>query len=268
MNRTRVTAVRLRELAAELPTRYVALLRHLAAARVLTGAHLDELLGEPDTSPATSRRVRRRITARLSEAGLVSMLPRRIGGVRAGSDGHVYTFTHTGRRFLALLDGESDPPRARYLAEPTFPFLAHALAVSDMYVHLVTRSRNGIFRLTRFITEPTCWWPLGNGSSLHPDAYLMLDSPTHTDCWWLEVDQSTETTPRLRTKCRAYLTHATSGGTGPDDVLPRVLFTAPTQQRTEVITAVITSLRRDTGLIVTATHQHAADFLINELHTN
>jgi hypothetical protein len=265
MSRTRVTTQALRDLAADLPARYVALLRHLAAVRVLSGAHLDTLLCEPDTAPATTRRVRRRITARLADTGLVAMLPRRVGGVRAGSVGHVYVITHIGRRFLALADGAPEPPRARYFAEPTAPFLAHALAVSDLYVALRTASHASAFRLAQFVTEPACWWPLGDGRTLHPDAYLVLDAATHTDCWWLEVDQATETTPRLRRKCRAYLAHAASGGTGPDAVFPRVLFTAPTRQRADLIGAVIDSQRRDTTLITATTHRHAAQFLINEL---
>ncbi|WP_103338774.1 replication-relaxation family protein [Amycolatopsis sp. CA-126428] len=268
MTRTRVTTTALRDLAGQLPDRYVAALRHLAAVRVLTGAQLDTLLTEPAaTTAATVRRVRRRIMTRLAGAGLVAMLPRRVGGVRAGSVGHVYAITHTGRRFLAIADDAPEPPRARYFQQPTTPYLAHALTVSGLYVTLTTISRAGSFGLARFDAEPACWWPIGGGRTLRPDAYLVLDTPTHAECWWIEVDQATETVPRLRAKLRTYLTHAAGGGSGPDGVFPRVLITAPSRQRADVIGSVISGLRRDTALLAVAEQQHAADFLINELHT-
>jgi hypothetical protein len=266
MTRTRITTMALRDLAAQFPNRYVALLRHLAAVRVLTGAHLDALLAEPATTAATTRRVRRRIMTRLADTGLAAMLPRRVGGVRAGSVGHVYVITHTGRRFLAITDGTPEPQRARYFQEPTTPYLAHALAVSNLYVTLTTAHRASGFKLGRFDAEPACWWPIGGGRTLRPDAYVLLDAPTHAECWWIEVDQATETAPRLRSKLRAYLTFAAGGGTGPDDVFPRVLITVPTRQRADVLRAVISGLRRDTALLAVVEHRHAADFLINELH--
>ena len=78
----RVSSLRLRLLLEELTPRYTAPLPHLARARLLTGAHLDRLLTAPDMSAETTARVRRRIMTRLSGAGLVTMLARRVASSR------------------------------------------------------------------------------------------------------------------------------------------------------------------------------------------
>ncbi len=61
-------------------------------------------------SPETVGRVRRRIMTRLTDLGLVAVLGRRVGGVRAGSVGHLYALTTAGHRFLALINNVPPPP--------------------------------------------------------------------------------------------------------------------------------------------------------------
>jgi hypothetical protein len=84
----------------ELTPRYTAPLPHLARVRLLSGGQLDRLLASPELSPETVGRVRRRIMTQLAELGLVTTLGRRVGGVRAGSIGHLYALTTAGHRFL------------------------------------------------------------------------------------------------------------------------------------------------------------------------
>jgi hypothetical protein len=120
-------------------------------------------------------------------------------------------------------------------------FVTHALDIAEIYVQLTEHSRAGRFRVAAFITEPNSWWQ-ESGVFLRPDAYTRLATPTHRDCWWLEIDRDTESVPRLREKLRDYTDHAESGGTGPDSVPPRVLFTAPTPRRRAVISDLITGL--------------------------
>jgi hypothetical protein len=140
----RVTSARLRLLADELTPRYTAPLPHLARLRLLTGAQLDRLLATPEMSPETVGRVRRRIMTRLHRAGLVAILGRRIGGIRAGSAGHVYTLTTAGHRFLALLSGEPEPPRTQPSPVPGDLFLTHTLTISGIYVDLIEHSRTHV----------------------------------------------------------------------------------------------------------------------------
>jgi len=92
--------------------------------------------------------------------------------------------------------------------------------------------------------------------------YLVLASPAHQDCWWLEIDQATESSPRIKKKCRIYLDFLTHGGTGPDNVPPRILFTTPDANRSDAIKNVITKLSttETDQLICVTTHENAPNF--------
>jgi hypothetical protein len=234
MTPSRLTTARLRQLTEELPTRSTAALTHLRRARVLTGHQLDRLLTKTDVDPHTTARVRRRLMGRLDQLGLVRMLERRIGGIRAGSTGHVYVLTPAGHTFLALLHREHPPPRIRHSRAPGALFLNHTLAIAEVYVALTEASRHRDFGVATFATEPSTWWPLGNGFVLRPDAYTVL---------------------------------ATSGGTGPDGVPPHVLFTAPTPHRCTLISDLITGLPPPAQhLFSICLHTRAVDHLITALH--
>jgi hypothetical protein len=205
---------------------------------------------------------------RLHDLGLVTTLRRRIGGVRAGSAGHVYTLTPTGHRVLATLTGQLCPSHTKKPATPGVLFLAHALAISDIYVRLITATRNHPVTMSRFVTEPHCWQATGHGDYLKPDAYCVLSTTTHRDCWWLEIDQDTESLPRIRAKSRTYLDYLTHGGVGPDEVPPRILYTTPDEPRADAIKHLITQLStQDNCFIDATTHTSAPEFLIKELLT-
>lgn len=263
MTGPRLSSVRLRLLIEELTPRYTTPLPHLARVRLLTGVQLDRLLADPDTPPQTTARVRRRIMTRLAGLGLVSMLARRVGGVRAGSAGHVYALTSAGHAFLALANGEPPPGRIRHAATPGPLFLAHALTISGIYVDLIEHSRKHGFQVATFATEPHCWHPTGGGGYLRPDAYAVLRTRTHADYWWLEVDQATESPRRLRAKARRYTDFLTSGGVGPHGFGPNVLVTAPDFERAHVITRAMTS--DDSAAITVTTHHQAAQCITTEL---
>jgi hypothetical protein len=252
-----------------LPARYITPLPHLARVRLLTGTQLDQLLAEPDTTAATTARLRRRSMTRLIDLGLVTTLERRVGGARAGSAGHIYTLTPAGYRALAVMRGEPHPPRTRPPATPSALFLGHTLAISDIYIQLITTSRDhDDVHLVTFAIEPACWQATGGGGYLKPDAYLRLATATHADCWWLEVDQATESVPRITRKCRDYLDYLTHAGVGPDQVPPRVLFTVPDIGRRNAIEKVIATLSEHSHqMISVVTHIDAAAWLITELHT-
>jgi hypothetical protein len=248
----------------ELTPRYTTPLPHLARVRLLSGGQLDRLLAEPELSHETVGRVRRRIMTRLTSLGLVAMLGRRIGGVRAGSVGHLYALTTAGHRFLALQSGGPEPARKQLSPVPGDLFLTHTLAVSGVYVDLIEHSRGGEFQVHAFVSEPHCWNPIGNGATLRPDTYVILRNGPVGQCWWLEIDNGTEIIPRLRAKIRTYRDFLTSGGVGPDGVPPRILFTAPDQHRADLITGLATD---DGHMISAVTHERAAQFMIADLIT-
>lgn len=269
MNSSRLTSRRIGHLIDELPARYVAPLPHLAQARLLTGAHLDRLLTQPDMSAPTTGRVRRRVMARLTGLGLVATLERRIGGVRAGSTGHIYTLTPAGRVFLAVRDGMPRPPRQRHANRPGWEFLAHALAISEIYVHLTETARvttGTAVKVSTFVTEPGCWFRNASNQWIRPDAYVLIATPLHADCWWLEIDRDTESPARIAAKCRAYTDHLYYGGTGPHGAPPRILFSTPTSLRCRAISGLIAKLPHpDDQLFETCVHAVAGGHLIAAL---
>jgi len=239
------------------------ILTDLERVRVLTGAQLQRLRFA-DIAPSSRARDRRRVLTRLADHGFVSTLDRRIGGVRAGSAGHVYRLTPTARR---LFDMQREQPTRRPRT-PGAPFLTHALTVSDIYVTLIEASRINDFCVSTFDTEPACWYATGNGVYLKPDAYLVLATSTYKDCWWLEIDRATESKPRIKHKIQNYIDHLTIGGTGPDGIPPRILFSVPDHQRTQAISTVITTLAAETRIdqmVCVTTHADAPRFLIKEL---
>jgi Replication-relaxation len=266
MTMPRASTASLTTLVDQLSERDQAILADLERTRVLTGAQLQRLHFAPNHTPSRARD-RRRVLQRLTELDLMSTLDRRIGGIRAGSAGHIYTLTPTGLRLRALQRGQQLTRRPRRPRTPGAPFLNHALTISDIYVTLTETSRHRDFHVSTFLGEPACWHPTENNQHLHPDAYLVLATSTHQDCWWLEVDLATETLPRIKRKCRIYLDFLTRGGIGPDNVPPRILFTTPDNTRSDAIKKVITkqASTETSQLICVTTHDNAPQFLITEL---
>ena len=70
---------------------------------------------------------------RLRDLGLLVNLERRIGGVRAGSGGHVWQLTDLANRLLAEHFGEKSRPRLRP-SEPSTTFLDHTLAIAEVVI--------------------------------------------------------------------------------------------------------------------------------------
>jgi hypothetical protein len=206
--------------------------------KVVTGSQL-ERLHFYDLSPASSARIRRRVLHRLVAWRVLMTLERRIGGVRAGSSGLVFSLDTAGQQLVRSkgADGRS----ARRPDEPSPLLLSHRLGIAELYVALMELARSEDFTLADFTIEPACWWPNGYGGWLKPDAYFRLASADYTDSWWLEQDQGTEHLPVIRRKLMAYLDFARRG-LGPHDVVPRVLVSVPTEQRETAVETVICGL--------------------------
>lgn len=233
--------------------------------RLVTGAQL-ERLHFTDLSPASRGRTRRRVLHRLVSWRVLATLPRRVGGVRAGSNGLIYHLDTTGAwlmRLQALAHGHNAPRRP---TTPSAGLTAHILAVSELYVQLAEHARTSGFQVATFQAEPACWWPDDLGGHLKPDAYALLAAHGYQDAWWIEADRGTEHRPALQRKLMSYLDFAHRGGIGPTSVLPRVLFTTPTQQRGATLTALITALPPPAKqLFHVAPHDAAADLLVTTL---
>jgi hypothetical protein len=203
-----------------------AVLRDLVRVHVLTGTQLTRLhFG--NLSTVSRERTRRRVLARLADNGLVTTLERRVGGVRAGSAGLVYALGVAGQHVLPLLVDEQPVKRPRHPWTPSPLFLAHTLAVSELYVRLVEAARADTLALVTYQAVPASWVPDGLGDWLKPDAYAVVRAGEVEDSWWIEVDRATESLPTIKRKLRAYLDFVHRGQLGPDGVVPRVLITVP-----------------------------------------
>jgi hypothetical protein len=238
-----------------------AIVKTLGLLRLATGSQL-ERLHFADLNPESGPVVRRRVLGRLSRWGVLVTGERRIGGIRAGSTGLIYALDTVGQHLLVTSDVT---PRRPGL--PGERFLAHVLAVAELYVALVERQRLGQLGLSRFFAEPASWWPNQFGGWLKPDAYALLSTATHDDAWWIEVDRATESLPTLQAKLTTYLDFARSGQAGPVGLVPRVLVTVPDEARLQTVTRLIHRLPAPADtLFVVERFDKATAFLEAALH--
>jgi len=220
-----LTADRLAALDQQLSDRERSVLTTLRQVRVMTGAQLQRW-HFADASP----RERQRVLARMAARRLVAPLPRRVGGVRAGSAGAVYAIDVAGQR---LTDGMG-PAHGYRVRSPWLPgpaALAHDLGVAEVLTRLVVAERAGFLRLLGFETEPQCWRRfLGRGGELEtlkPDALLHLGVDQFEDWWWTEYDRSTQSPRTIGRKAEQYRRYWTSGREQHRlGLFPRVLFVA------------------------------------------
>jgi hypothetical protein len=235
-----VTSKRLHQLQGGLTERDWQIIATLARVRVATSSQLMDL----HLSEITTRRAQRKL-ASLVNRRVLARLPRVVGGPRAGSMGHVYALDVAGQRLADLATG-ARPGRPWPLGAG---FLAHSLAVTDVYVRLVLAERAGSLRLARFVGEPGSWrtfiGPGGGRLVLKPDAYAVVLVGGYEDHWFLELDLGTESAPTLSRKCNVYRGYRRSGAEQARiDVFPRVLWLVPDERRAEVVRRVI---RRQPG---------------------
>lgn len=192
-----------------------------------------------------SRSVKRaQVLKRLADVGVLVPLPRRVGTANRGSAQHRYVLDSAGRQ-LAQLQAirESREIRVRRPRVPGDRFVEHTLAVSELYVELVERSRKGGFTVAAFQAEADAYWPDGAKGWIKPDAFVQLERGTMTHYWWYEADMATEDlSTTIRGKLLTYLDFVQRGQLGPDDVVPRVLIGVPDRKRQDAIQALVDEL--------------------------
>ena len=172
---------------------------------------------------AQARQARRRLS-HLAEMHVVTRLERRIGGVRSGSDGHIYRLDTAGKRLLGQR-------AVRRTHEPGIRFLDHALAVTEVYVRAIEASRADMVEVVAYSGEPDCWRTWGTGT-LRPDAHLVTRTPNFEDHWFIEVDRATESTKTVARKAGVYdQYYATGLEQEHHGLFPRVLWVVPGDHR-------------------------------------
>jgi hypothetical protein len=195
--------------------------------------------------PVTQARKTRSALRRLSELGLVVRLTRRVGGVRAGSQGFVYGLSGLGQAVLDL--GQTSPRRHRRVIETKPAFAAHVLAVAELWVSLQERA-DELFDL-EFVAEPGCWRRFsglgGQVITLKPDAYVRL--VTAAGEWevaaFIEQDLDTESLPTILRKLGVYVAYWQAGEEQRRfGLFPKVWWLVPTSSRAAAITRTIQRL--------------------------
>lgn len=231
----------------ELSERDITVLRHIEGLRLVTSPQLQRLV-MTDGSAATRSRRMRAVLLRLTRRGLVHRLERRIGGIRAGSEGMVYRLTSRGAGALAAID---QIPARRVGREPGERFVRHVLAVSELAVRLQEYARLHEAVVEEFTSEPRCWRPftVGHGARhvVKPDAVVRTADDAYDFAWFVEVDLATEGLTTIGRKCGHYIDYWRSGQEQRrGGVFPRVLWVVPDAARARRIAEAIRRLPPET----------------------
>jgi len=267
------TRRRLTALSEQLSARDQTIVGELDRLRLLSGAQLERLFFTATEQAATRSGLRRRTLGRLTRLGLLVVLPRRVGGVRAGSAGNVYRLSPEGQRLAQLLREEPiTKPRSPY--EPGSAYLAHTLAASETYVQLVEAERNGRCELLCHEAEPRCWrtyaGPLGRSLTLRPDAYVRLGVGDYEQHAFIEIDRGTTGSVRLTRKHEAYRDYYRSGREQHRwGLFPQVLWITTSPERVALLDRIAARFPAETArLFAAATAEGAIDSLLGTDHDN
>jgi hypothetical protein len=239
-------------------TRDQQLVSDIHRVQIMTGQQLRRLHYE---NTAAGRRLARLDLARLVDWRVLARLERRIGGVRAGSDGYVYSLDALGQRL-------SVPGKRRYRAPwtPGAPFLRHAVAVAELYTQL--RERGATTDLLAFDAEPICWrrftGPGGRQLILKPDAFVICADHDFEFRYFIEVDCSTESLPRITSKAQIYTRYWLSGREqARTEIFPEVLWITPDDARREsIVQALIHTDAEHWKLFAVVTERRAVDYML------
>lgn len=260
---------RARAVAARLSLRDLAVLASLQEFRLMTGSQLRRL-HFPGTQPSTQARKTRAALQRLTEHGVVVRLHRRVGGLRAGSEGYVYGLSGLGRAVLDLDHPGSRRHRGVINTKPAFT--DHVLAVSELAVRLGELALAGACSIEELRAEPGCWRRFSGVSGgqrvLKPDAFVRLTVQDFELTAFIEQDMNTESVRVLETKLKVYLDYWRSGTEQErSGVFPRVWWLVPDDARLATIAAAIARLPRQTQQLFTVALTTDAPELLTQLPT-
>jgi hypothetical protein len=231
---SQVTAAKLAGIEGRLSNHDRLVIDVLDRVRLATTEQLHRLLTLAE--PITLRRTQAKL-AKLRSLRVIDRLDRNVGGVRAGSTGHVYALDTAGQR-LASGCGPAGGRRLRRPWTPGLLFINHQLAVTELFVRL-REAESDKLTICDFDAEPLAWrtfiGPGGARVVLKPDAFLNLavgDRGEFQDTYFIEVDQATQSLPAIKRKLAVYRRfYATGRDQERYGAFPQVLFLAPNEQR-------------------------------------
>jgi hypothetical protein len=223
-------------------------LKKVSDLRFASGDQLARMCFIED-DPLAQARAARRALLRLVKLDALARLPRRVGGVRAGSAGFIYYLGSVGYR-LAVRFGWQPERRRRRSDLPGTAFLNHALAVAELHTLLIEADRSRRFELLELSAEPSCWRSYGGTGTqrpltLKPDSYIRLGVGEFEDSYFVELDRGTEGTKTIERKLKEYVAYEASGAEQDQrGVFPRVLWLTPDAGRAEGIAGSVRGLAR------------------------
>jgi hypothetical protein len=222
-------------------------------------------------SPQTQGRLARRGLARLTQLDVLETLTRRVGGASGGSAGTVFALGRAGQYLRQSEQGARR--RVRRAHTPGQRYLAHALAVAELYVRLVEAERSGAIELATFAPEPECWRPYlgayGAKLVLKPDAYVKLAAGDYDYSWFIERDMATEAQTTIAGKARRYYDYYRGGSEQADGrVFPRTAWIVPDAGHAERLADTLGSLPAEAWpLFVVVPATEALPLLTGEART-
>ncbi|MEV4560641.1 replication-relaxation family protein [Kitasatospora sp. NPDC049285] len=262
----RITASRLAVLADSLTSGELAVLRVLGTVHLATAAQVARV-AFADYQPTTARPLAHRNLRRLIDCGLVRRY-RDLSRQRwPGKPGYVHVLTPVGTKLIGATNVPGAGKRRDW--RPADAFLTHRLAITELYVRLAERARDGTSEVIEFQAETAAWRvyrnPMTYGQEYcRPDALVRLrveDQPRLN--WFVEIDRATEPPKRLDEKCRVYRAYELTGVEQERHrVFPGVMFIVPDEARAAVIRHVVTQQPADAqGLFVVTTEAAAVEAL-------
>jgi hypothetical protein len=240
----------------------------LSDLTLVSGAQVRRVCFADEGNRRSDGQLARRALLRLTRHGLLTRLERRIGGVKSGSDGFTYRLAPAGARLVSLWAG-GELARGRRLPEPGVRFLAHRLAVSDLYVRLHEAQARGELESLQFQAEPACWRaytaPLQGTVTLKPDAFARVGVGEYELWWFIEVDLGSVSQATRASQAAAYRAYWRSGSSG--EVMPRVLWLTPSTQIAARAAAAIRLEVEPAGLFFIAASEQAVVALAGRRET-
>lgn len=238
MKRRYLTRQRLTDLEETLTARERAIIGTLDRLRVATTAQLRRIHFHDLTTGSAARQAPS-LLASLATRQLVVKLARQVGGVRAGSRAAVWSLDTAGQR-LASACGPAGGRTPRRPWTPSLSFLAHRLAVSEVFASLSEQAQAGTVDLLDFDAEPLSWRrftsALGTPAYLKPDAFCRIGVGDVERAAFVEIDRATESRSTLTMKLRTYRQYWESGREqNRRGYFPRVVFTVPDEDRKRVM---------------------------------
>jgi len=246
MSRRYLTSAALGELEATLTRRDLKVLHYVASLRFVSGAQLTRLCFDGMGDASAKARAARRALLRLSRLDVLARLPRRVGGVRAGSAGSVYYLGLAGQRLAMARDLLPGAPRRRSRLPGTL-FVRHTLLVAELHTRLIEADRTQRFELLELTAEPSCHRRYdGYGSQplvLKPDSYVRLAAEDYEYRYFIEIDRGTEGSRAIERQLAAYLAYYQSGREqAAHGVFPLVLWLTTSRRRGPAIRASVERL--------------------------